>query len=195
MDNLGSSFLFFEKQLQHNFTNDIDLINNSVRNLCSSGSFSCCDLSSLFQVAKSLARKSQTQSRIFRVILIYCRSDVVPAYPSNWPPNQVAFTFDALYLHNKPTQENCPQQVYDALVEALERVSLGEGYIYESGSGLTRILFKQMCCLLAHPQQRCGQDDFDVPRDIAKVISVSDAMTNPTLMRPEDIGGVSKAFM
>ncbi|KAI5066281.1 hypothetical protein GOP47_0018905 [Adiantum capillus-veneris] len=188
---ISQDFFWF----QHNFTNDIELINSSVRALCSSGSFPRCDLSSLFQTAASLGRKSQAQGRILRVILIYCRSDVVPAYPTDWHQSKVSFTFDALYLHDKPTQENCPQQVYDALVEALERVSLGEGYIYESGSGFTRILFKQMCCLLAHPQQRCGQDDFDVPRDISKVVSTSDATTSSMPMRPEDIGVASKAFV
>lgn len=117
----------------------------------------------------------------------------MPTYPSGWSQTRASFTFDALYLHDKPSQENCPQKVYDALVEALEKVSMTEGYIYESGSGSTRVLFKQMCCLLAHPQQRCGQDDFDIPRDISKVVTVTDGTTSMALTK-EDDGGASKSF-
>lgn len=181
--------------LQQNFTSDIEVINSTVRTLRSSGSFSECDLSLLFQMAAALARKSQARGRILRVILIYCRSDVVPAYPKELSHSQASFTFDALYLHDKPSQENCPQRVYDALVEALEKVSEVDGYIYESSWGLTRILFRLMCCLLAHPQQRCGQDDFEVPKDISRVVVGADGATSAAVMRKEDDGGASKSFV
>jgi hypothetical protein len=52
--------------------------------------------------------------------------------------------FDALYLDDKPTRDNCPQHVYDALVDALERVSEFEGYTFESSSGSARVLFRQV---------------------------------------------------
>jgi hypothetical protein len=83
--------------------------------------------------------------------------------------------------------------VYDALVEALEKVNVDEGYIYENGTGLTRILFRQMCCLLAHPQQRCTQDDFEVPRDISKLAIAADGVIgqSPTTKNPEEFGAVS----
>lgn len=179
--------------LQQSFTSDMEVINNSVRALSSIGAFSQCDLTLLFRMAAFEAKNSSAQGRILRVILIYCRSDIVPTYPSEWPQSQYPFTFDALYLHDKPTQSNCPQRVYDALVEALERVSVAEGYIYESGTGLTRILFRQMCCLLAHPQQRCGQDDFEVPKDISRV-TVLDGSASPAPTKREDDGGASHSF-
>jgi BRISC and BRCA1-A complex member 1 len=54
------------------------------------------------------------------------------------------------------------------LVDALEHVSQYEGYILETGQGLPRVLFRQMCILLSHPQQRCLQDDLDIPKQLAK---------------------------
>ena len=86
---------------------------------------------------------------------------------------------------------NCPQRVFDTLVEASG--NMGEGHIYENGSGLTRILFRQICCLLVHPEQRCVQDDFKVPKDISKATITLDGSTNqsPIIKNPEEFGLVS----
>ena len=73
-----------------------------------------------------------------------------------------------VYLHDKPGPENCPQKVYDALVEALEHVTQYEGYIFETGQGLQRILFRHMCLLLSHPHHRCIQDDLALPMSLTK---------------------------
>ena len=77
---------------------------------------------------------------------------------------------DIVYLHDKPTADNCPQNVYDALVDALEHVSQYEGYILESGQGLARVLFRQICIILSHPLLRCMQDDLDIPKQVVKKI-------------------------
>uniref|UniRef100_A0A7C9DH49 BRISC and BRCA1-A complex member 1 n=1 Tax=Opuntia streptacantha TaxID=393608 RepID=A0A7C9DH49_OPUST len=106
-------------------------------------------------------------------ILLYCRSSVQPHF--QWPANQKLFTFDVIYLHDKPGPDNCPQKVYDALVEALEHVTEYEGYIYESGQGLQRVLFRQMCLLLSHPQQRCMQDDLNLPMALTKKVPTTDS--------------------
>lgn len=105
-------------------------------------------------------------------ILIYCRSSVPPVH--QWPAKEKLFTLDVVYLHDKPNPENCPQKVYDALVDALEHVSEHEGYIFESGQGLARVLFRHMCVLLSHPQQRCVQDYIDVPKSLAKKATATD---------------------
>ncbi|KAH7651272.1 BRISC and BRCA1-A complex member 1 protein [Dioscorea alata] len=99
-------------------------------------------------------------------ILIYCRSSLRPQH--QWPVSQKLFTFDVIYLHDKPGPENCPQRVYDALVDALEHVSEYEGYILESGHGLSRVLFRHISVLLSHPQQRCVQDDLDIPKSLTR---------------------------
>ncbi|KAL9255303.1 hypothetical protein AKJ16_DCAP15994 [Drosera capensis] len=84
------------------------------------------------------------------------------------PANRKLYTLDVVYLHDKPGPENCPQKVYDALVDAIEHISEHDGYIFETSQGLQRILVKNMCLLLSYPPQRCIQDDLDVPRNLAK---------------------------
>lgn len=105
-------------------------------------------------------------------ILVYCRSSMPPQF--QLPPTLKLFTLDVIYIHDKPGPDNCPQTVFDTLVEALERVSEFEGYIFESGQGLTRSLFRHMCVLLSHPPQRCIQDELDIPRSLTKKSPVAD---------------------
>lgn len=106
-------------------------------------------------------------------ILIYCRSSTPPQY--QLPSTVKLFTLDVMYLHDKPGPDNCPQVVYDTLVDALERISEFEGYIHESGQGLTRALFRNMCQLLCHPQQRCNQDELDLPKSLVKKSTAVDS--------------------
>lgn len=75
---------------------------------------------------------------------------------------------DVLYLHDKPGPENCPQKVFDSLLDVVEHVSQYEGYVFENGQGSLKALFRQMCLLLCHPLQRCLQDDLDIPKSIIK---------------------------
>ncbi|RZC68425.1 hypothetical protein C5167_031661 [Papaver somniferum] len=153
---------------QKEFSNEVGSAIAALRGLVYSHSpQGNADLTQLFRIAAHEAKKSRAQNRLLRVILIYCRSSSKPQY--QWPANQKTFTLDVIYLHDKPDPEkNCPQDVYDSLVDALEHVSEHEGYIYESGQGLSRVLFRLMCVLLSHPQQRCVQDDVDVPKSLTK---------------------------
>ncbi|XP_077228312.1 BRISC/BRCA1-A complex protein [Tasmannia lanceolata] len=160
-------------RLRKEFSSDVDSANASLRSLSADSSCGHADLTQLFRIAAHEAKKSRAQSRTFRVILIYCRSSIPPVY--QWTGTQKLFTFDVLYLHDKPGPENCPQKVYDSLVDALEHVSEHEGYIFESGQGLARVLFRHMCVLLSHPQQRCVQDDIDIPKSLTKKSPATDA--------------------
>ncbi|KAA8521300.1 hypothetical protein F0562_011954 [Nyssa sinensis] len=128
---LGKSASWLRKE----FSSEVDSAVAAVRGLSADSSSGHADLTHLFRVAAHEAKKSRAQNRIFRVILIYCRSSVQPHH--QWPASQKLFTLDVMYLHDKPGPDNCPQKVYDALVEALEHVSEYEGYIFESGQGLT----------------------------------------------------------
>ncbi|CAM6049198.1 unnamed protein product [Sphagnum compactum] len=181
------------------FTNDMEVIGQAVRSLASGGTFPRCDLSELFQMAATEAHSSHAMDRTLRVLLIYCRSSVVPEVTLQMPEKQQLFTFDALYLHDKPTRDNCPQRVYDVLVDALERVSEFEGYIFESSSGSARVLFRHICVLLSHPQQRCAQEEFDAPKDLAKMVApvprTSSSGGLPQLRKEgEDDGSVPRTF-
>lgn len=158
--------------LRKEFSSDIESTLTAVRGISATSACGQADLTHLFKLASHEAKKSRAQNRILRVILIYCRSSIRPQH--QWPVNQKLFTMDVLYLHDKPGPDNCPQKVYDALVDALEHVSENEGYIFESGQGLARILFRQMCVLLSHPQQRCVQDDVDIPKSLVKKSPAAD---------------------
>ncbi|XP_060173616.1 uncharacterized protein LOC132604222 [Lycium barbarum] len=167
---LGKSAFWVRKE----FTSELDSIISACRGISAVDAPSGhADLTQLFRVAAHEAKKSRAQNRILRVILLYCRSSMPPQH--QWPATQKLFTLDVVYLHDKPGPDNCPQKVYDGLVEALEHVSEYEGYIFESGQGLTRVLFRHMCTLLSHPQQRCVQDDLDIPKSLTKKTAVSDS--------------------
>lgn len=90
--------------------------------------------------------------------------------------NQKLFTLDVIYLHEKPGPDNCPQEVYDALVDALDLVSQYEGYIFESGQGVARVLYRCMCLLLSHPQQRISLDDLNIPKLLTKKVPPADSI-------------------
>ncbi|KAJ3683630.1 hypothetical protein LUZ60_013857 [Juncus effusus] len=159
----GQNFNWVKRE----FSNDINAAIGAVRLLeAETVPNANADITPIFKVATSEAKKSRTQGRLFRLVLIYCRSSSPPTH--QWPANLKTFTMDALYLHDKPSPANCPQRVYDSLVDALEHVSEYEGYVFESGQGLTRVLFRQISVLLAHPMQRCVQDDLDVPKSLVK---------------------------
>ncbi|XP_038897935.1 BRISC and BRCA1-A complex member 1 [Benincasa hispida] len=160
--------------LKKEFSSDIAAAEAAVRGLGATTPCSHADLTSLFRVAAHEARKSTAQNRILRVILIYCRSSTRPQH--QWPVNQKVFTFDVIYLHEKPGPDNCPQEVYDALVDALDHVSQYEGYIFESGQGIARILYRCMCLLLSHPQQRISLDDLDIPKPLTKKLPPADSV-------------------
>ncbi|KAI8530984.1 hypothetical protein RHMOL_Rhmol11G0102500 [Rhododendron molle] len=152
--------------LRKEFSSEVDSAMAAFRGLSVDSSSGHADLTQLFRIATHEAKKSRVQNRILRVILIYCRSSTQPHH--QWPVNQKIFTLDVLYLHDKPGPDNCPQKVYDSLVDALEHVTEFEGYIFESGQGLSRVLFRYMCVLLSHPQQRCLQDHIDIPKSLTK---------------------------
>ncbi|KAJ9678042.1 hypothetical protein PVL29_022813 [Vitis rotundifolia] len=95
-------------------------------------------------------------------------ANLTQLFRHQWPVNLKLFTLDTVYLHNKPGLENCPQKVYDALVNTLEHVSEHEGHTRESRQGLTRVLFHYMCVLSSYPQQRCQPDDVNIPKPLTK---------------------------
>ncbi|XP_031102111.1 uncharacterized protein LOC116006008 [Ipomoea triloba] len=165
---LGKSAFWLRKE----FSNDVDSAISAFRAISVDSSFGQADLTQLFRVAAHEAKKSRAQNRILRVVLLYCRSSVPPTH--QWPAIQKLFTLDVIYLHDKPGPDNCPQKVYDALVEALELVTEYEGYIFESGQGSSRVLFRYMSVLLSHSQQRCVQDYIDIPKSLTKKSPVTE---------------------
>ncbi|CAN6165094.1 unnamed protein product, partial [Urochloa humidicola] len=153
--------------VKKDFSSDVGSAMEAIHSLSASESrYAMADLTQLFKIAYQEGKRAESQGRLLRVVLIYCRSSAKPHH--QWPVKPKNFTLDIIYLHDKPTADNCPQKVYDALVDALEHVSQYEGYILETGQGLARVFFRQMCILLSHPLQRCIQDDLDIPKQVAK---------------------------
>eukprot|EP00268_Persea_americana_P064785 TRINITY_DN8566_c0_g1_i3.p1 TRINITY_DN8566_c0_g1~~TRINITY_DN8566_c0_g1_i3.p1 ORF type:complete len:188 (+),score=19.09 TRINITY_DN8566_c0_g1_i3:784-1347(+) len=173
------------------------------------------DLTQLFQIAAVEATRCDTESRILRVILIYCRSCVLPEH--HWPADQNLFTLDVVFLCEDLHVERSWNNVYDALVNAVGDISISRvlsdhcwredrnlfpwdvifllddlnveyrrnnvygalldvvrdiskygGYVIRCLHGLVHALLRHMCVLLLHPQQRCAQDEIDIPRSLAK---------------------------
>lgn len=160
--------------LRKEFSSEIESASGALRDVSVDSSSSLPDLTQLFRMANHEAKKSHAQNRTFRVILIYCRSSTLPQV--HLPATLRLFTLDVVYLHDKPGPENCPQRVFDTLVDTLEKISEYEGFVFESGQGLTRSLFRHMCVLLCHPQQRCLQDDLDIPKSLVKKTPAPDAI-------------------
>uniref|UniRef100_M8AMW4 BRISC and BRCA1-A complex member 1 n=1 Tax=Aegilops tauschii TaxID=37682 RepID=M8AMW4_AEGTA len=158
-----------EMKISKEFTSDAASSIETIRSLAATETrYAVADLTHLFKIAYEEGKRAETQGRLLRVVLIYCRSSTKPHH--QWPVKPKNFTMDIVYLHDKPTADNCPQNVYDALVDALEHVSQYEGYILESGQGLARVLFRQICIILSHPLLRCMQDDLDIPKQVVKKI-------------------------
>ncbi|CAL5203495.1 unnamed protein product [Lathyrus oleraceus] len=151
--------------LRKEFSSEVESTIAAMQELSVTTSSSQPDLTTLFQLAAHEAEKSGTQGRILRVILFYCRSTGLPQH--QWPVNQRLFTLDIMYLHDKPGPDNCPQEVYDTLVDTLEHVTDYEGYIFESGQASARVLFRRVLVLLSHPQQRCIQEYINIPKSLA----------------------------
>ncbi|RCV20654.1 hypothetical protein SEVIR_4G072200v4 [Setaria viridis] len=163
--------------VKKDFSSDVGSAMEAIHSLSASESrYATADLTQLFKIACQEGKMAESQGRLLRVVLIYCRSSTKPHH--QWPVKPKNFTLDIIYLHDKPTADNCPQKVYDALVDALEHVSQYEGYILETGQGLARVLFRQMCILLSHPLQRCIQDDLDIPKQVAKKTPAIEAVQN-----------------
>lgn len=176
---LGRTNFWIRKEFNSDFESARAAVSGLSANDSASGQ---ADLTHLFRAAAHEAKKSKAHKRLFRVILIYCRSSVQPHH--QWPINQKIFTLDIMYLHDKPGHENCPQKVYDVLVDTLEQVSECEGYIFESGQGLARVLFRHMCVLLSHPLQRCIQDEIEIPKSLSKKSPAIDAQPGEDINAP-----------
>lgn len=168
---LGRSFTWLRKE----FNNDVVSATTAIRSLeAADSSYGHADLTQLFRIASSEAKVSQGQGRILRVVLIYYRSSTPPEH--QYPVSPKLFTLDIIYLHDKPSPENCVQKVFDILVDALDHVSANEGYVFESSQSTLRVLLRYICLLLSHPNQRCPQDELDIPKPlIRKVPVLSDA--------------------
>jgi len=156
------------------FTSDPDRVVDRIQKLETAGLFKTVDLTSLFNLINSKvecfapAAPSSPSPAPYkyavRSIFVYGRSSVLPTWSgSNQMPGVAdamlkspIFFFDALYLHDKPTENNRPQEVYD-VITGIENENV-VSYFFENSTNPKR-LYNHISLLLAHPLQRPDQND------------------------------------
>jgi len=147
-------------------TTDVDIFAKKLNSLQSQGEYNSCNLNSLFELLNTKFPEIVTASTsppkvIYRTILIYGRSNVIPSLQRSALIKRVlsspVFYFDALYLHSKPSKDTCPQEIYDFITEIECNAHIQ--YFFENSTSL-RKFFLHCTHLLAHPLQRQEQDTF-----------------------------------
>ncbi|RWR82742.1 hypothetical protein CKAN_01147500 [Cinnamomum micranthum f. kanehirae] len=147
------------------FSSNVDSVLAALLDISAdSSSHEHADVTQLFQIVACEATRCEKESRILRVILIYCRSRVRPEH--HWPVDPNLFTLDVVFLCEESSVENRGQNVYNTLVEAVADISKYAGYVIQCFHGLVFALLSHMCVLLSHPQQRTAQDEIDIPKSL-----------------------------
>ncbi|GJN29634.1 hypothetical protein PR202_gb17883 [Eleusine coracana subsp. coracana] len=168
--------------VKKDFSSDASSAIEAIHSISASESrYATADLTQLFKIAHQEGRRAELQGRLLRVFIMpwdldSCNVNISGTHLLSFLYQATAsLAINIIYLHDKTGPDNCPQKVYDVLVDALEHVSQYEGYILESSQGLAQVLFRHTCILLSHPLQRCIQDDIDFPKQVAKKTVAAEA--------------------
>jgi hypothetical protein len=151
------------------FTANADQIINIINKLECQGKSDKFDMSTIFSTINEKAPdilhpRSSQPPFIYRALLVYCRSTVIPQFLTGKELAQQmldtrAFFFDGMYLHSKPSKENKPQEVYDAITELESDATSKTAYFFENSTNIKRFHLN-MAQMIAHPLQRPDQGDF-----------------------------------
>jgi len=156
-------------EIYQNFTNSAEEFAQRLDELIPHGKLQSFDMSSLFSTLYNCIEKD-TQEKpnepcIYRCIFIYCRSDTIPGWMDGFAEGRkllsdTRFYFDVLYLHEKPTPTNMPQEVFDALTDVYNICGtterLNSSYYCENSTSISRH-FLCWAQLMAFPLQRPQQ--------------------------------------
>lgn len=149
------------------FTNDLQVLVDNLFSLEPQGSFSKFDISSLFDIINSkvtVGSSSTERGYYYRCILFYGRSSITPEYGNQhtkaWKqlsslPN---FFFDVLYVHDKASKENKPQEVFDFFA-SLESTSASGSYMFTESHSLKKLSCK-VAQLVSNSSQRPRQSNW-----------------------------------
>jgi len=151
------------------FTNDLDVLNKIIQNLQPQQNYTKLNMATLFETLDSKIKipdASKPPEVVYRVIFLYSRSTIIPDFGPNDQTKQLvakmihapSFFFDCLYLHEKPTPQNRPQEVYDFLTDLEGKYQ--NSYFFENSSNVRRFHY-HMALLLAHPLQRPDQNQMN----------------------------------
>jgi hypothetical protein len=171
------------------FTSNIDQFLGALMKLDYQQKFEAFDFASLFETImikcpeifeEKCMQPQSSQSSVhilppfvYRVILFYARSDVIPAIGSAKESclkllKSPYFFFDVLYLHAKPSKETHPQAIFDFLSEfqstghSLNNIRKSS-FMFNDTANLKRF-YLHVGQLLAHPLQRPAElNEFKIP--------------------------------
>ncbi|KAH8549560.1 hypothetical protein BGW37DRAFT_522224 [Umbelopsis sp. PMI_123] len=155
--------LLAERAIWHmNFTNDKLLLQAAIEEIGLLGSFGSFDMDSLLQTILNQVDISSAKHFI-QAIAIYGRSSCIPSEPSKELLSQLqwctSFVFDMLYIHEKKSETNCPQDIYNRWL--LLESDVYSGWFFDFGRLARRRIALAMMQLLAHPLQRTEQEDME----------------------------------
>ncbi|XP_054715370.1 BRISC and BRCA1-A complex member 1-like [Uloborus diversus] len=146
------------------FTNDPKELIDSLEDLNETQACDSCDLSSIVSLLTNkyelkIPSKVSLVTHIYRVILIYGRSNCVTTFSSEESKHILMkhplLFLDVMYIHETPSDQNKSQQIYEMLCDLDEQ---NKSYIFEVIRNTTK-LHNCMAKLLAHPLQRSAQKD------------------------------------
>jgi hypothetical protein len=159
-------------EMHQSFTNNVEDFSTRLDELIPCGKIRTFDMSSLFAAVQNCidqdVKNGADKDCVYRCIFIYCRSDSVPIWGQS-PYGQIAgrnilskenFFFDVLYLHEKPSSTNMPQEVFDALTDVYHTCGTTErpnsSYYCENSTSISRH-FLCWAQIMAMPSQRPQQ--------------------------------------
>jgi len=146
-------------ELYQDFTNDPDLLDQVIDQICIRESPSTTyDFSTLTQLMLDL-QKQKGDREIFRVILFYGRSTHPPQNEATFGTLVFSSEFlfyDMCYLHKPPNSlppqnQHWPQNIYDQLTSVYRKDD--NNYFMEHSTSWKRF-YNSVCCLLSHPSFR-----------------------------------------
>jgi hypothetical protein len=156
-------------EMHQQFTSNVEEFSSRLDELIPCGKLRTFDMSSLFSSMLNCieqdVKNGTDKDCVYRCIFIYCRSNSVPI----WSHGQQAgrkvlsrenFFFDVLYLHEKPSSSNMPQEVFDALTDVYHSCGTTErpnsSYYCENSTSISRH-FLCWAQIMAMPFQRPQQ--------------------------------------
>lgn len=156
-------------EMHQQFTDNVEEFSSRLDELIPCGKLRTFDMSSLFSTMLNFieqdAKTGADQDCVYRCIFIYCRSNSVPIWSHGQQSGRKVlsrenFFFDVLYLHEKPSSSNMPQEVFDALTDVYHSCGTTErpnsSYYCENSTSISRH-FLCWAQIMAMPFQRPQQ--------------------------------------
>ncbi|XP_061192764.1 BRISC and BRCA1-A complex member 1-like isoform X1 [Saccostrea echinata] len=154
--------LFDKASWVKDFTGNIKSIMNALDDLSETVELQSFNATSLFDLIHQCVPLPEVEGDVtilpppyvVRMLFIYGRSNGLIEFHDKESyrllDSSPYFVFDALYVHEPPSEENKCEEIFDRLCDFDEK---GMSYIFEAARNPTR-LYDQMSQLLAHPLQR-----------------------------------------